>query len=378
MREREVRRRHEPPVIVEEHRGLDLNARQARCRPGREDAGEVGLERLIESSPVRPTICPGKHAILAEMAQAAMKHVGRKRSQFGPVHADRHVGHIALAVTQERALVFLVQDLSEPPFGHQRFDEGWQSAGQCLTNQRGIGALGGQPLPFMAIVRELAHRVAVPRDVEVERGAVRDGDGRTRIATQIAIGAFALAKPVIAPRKLPQGVGHGIGGAIFRDEPVRSCAPHFFRQGIGVLAAHPERFEQPLLWRRYVHGELAHAIVDDCLVNRRAHRRLGLDDFQPAQPRALIAATTDEQPTIGRRPQIDGACRAQIGGRIEIMGDAHGIFAEQRIQVALAIKVHAAEDGYEFAFTGLAMGACRINRFANEVECHNLSRMSDA
>src|ERR1700730_7281424 len=99
---------------------------------------------------------------------------------------------------------------------------------------------------------------------------------------------------------------------MFLDQTRRHLRAQWFGDRGRVFASKPKRREERLTRRGGVDMQLAHVVSDNRGHCRRMPWRLVLDDLKRTEAGALIAASTDEQPSVRRRPKQDGARRRQV------------------------------------------------------------------
>src|SRR5260370_3928088 len=98
-----------------------------------------------------------------------------------------------------------MQDFRQPTFRQQRFDEGRQSAGRpCADELRTRPVSLRPPAPFETVVDEVADRLAVPGDDEIERRFVDCGFIRTWPCQQILLVSAVLMQPSVLASKWMQ------------------------------------------------------------------------------------------------------------------------------------------------------------------------------
>jgi hypothetical protein len=186
-------------------------------------------------------------------------------------------------------------------------------------------------------------------------------------AHQVTFRALAFAEPLVVARERPDGRGRCLRHAIFRDEPLRQSFAHGVIDRRGMRAAQAEGFEKPLPDGGDIDPKLAHAVIDDGHAQRRMRRRLVLDDFEGAQPRALVAPSAEKQASVARRPEQHRARGRELGARIEVMRDAHGMPQHGRVDVVARIDIDATRQLDELAGLRAIVTALSIEVFADKV-----------
>lgn len=217
---------------------------------------------------------------------------------------------------------------------------------------------------------EMPQRVAMPCDDQFEGGFVLHLD-RGRPVEQILFRCLRFAKPAVLPSQHPHRVGRLPGAAVLLDEPGSNVHPHVVRDRLGVLAAQAERFEEALPDRRYANPELAHPVIDDRFGDGRMRGRLGLDDLQRPDARALFTPRAQKQPAIARRSEQHHTCPGQIGVLVEVAGDADRMLQDGAVDVIVGIDVDAAHEMDELSRPRQVVTAGSVQGLTNQLEGHS-------
>ena len=90
-------------------------------------------------------------------------------------------------------------------------------------------------------------------------------------------------------------------------------------------------------------------------------RRFVLDDLEHPQPRALVAAAADKQPSVERRREQRRACRRQIDVGIEIVCNPDRMAEDRRLDVPLVIDVNPAHEPDQLTGLRALMRAFGVN-----------------
>src|SRR5271156_1898231 len=96
--------------------------------------------------------------------------------------------------------------------------------------------------------------------------------------------------PFILAGQRPHGIRRAFRAAILFDQPGRDRLAHVLADLSRMDAAQAECFEETLPDRRDVDVKFAHAVLDEGRADGLMPWRFVLDDLQPPDPRALLAA----------------------------------------------------------------------------------------
>ena len=172
MGERLIDGRYDGAIGHQTHRRLDLDARQPRRFRAREEACQVLLEGLLNLAPRRAGVAAREAAGFDVPVQCHRKPVGGQRRQLRACLDDDDIGHIPPPAPEGLAFAAFVENLREPTFGQQRFNEGRQLARRGLANHDRSRSTPRLPAPFEAIVGQATERFAMPGDEKIERRLV--------------------------------------------------------------------------------------------------------------------------------------------------------------------------------------------------------------
>src|SRR5271169_6187294 len=154
---------------------------------------------------------------------------------------------------------------------------------------------------------------------------------------------------------------------MFLDQTRRHLRAQRFGDRGRVFASKTKGFEEALTRRGGVDMQLAHVVSDNRGHCRRMPWRLVLDDLKRTEAGALIAASTDEQPSVRRRPKQDRARRRQVGRRIEVVRDPDCMAEDRRFDVIGGVDIDAANKMDQLIRLGAQMRASGVYGLSDEM-----------
>jgi hypothetical protein len=100
----------------------------------------------------------------------------------------------------------LLQDLGEPAFGQEGFDECRQLSRRGFSDERRPAPVRWLPTPFEAIVFEVAKGLAMPGDDKIESRFVGGFFVSGCPGQQVPLGTLSFPIPLVLPRQNPDRV----------------------------------------------------------------------------------------------------------------------------------------------------------------------------